>query len=130
MNAFNFVRNSSIAIAAAFLLCGLPAQARFDGESWQPKAGVIGYAEDKLAVELTGDFNAGLIDTSELSMLTRDLDGIREHEDALRMNHNGLGLEDEEHVLGKLAQFQQDLHQAIADKCYTMTVCAHNVSTR
>jgi hypothetical protein len=120
MNTFKLLRDASIATTAVLMLCSLPVQARFDGESWEPKVGEIGYQEEQLARELTDDFKAHLIDSNELAMLTRDLDVIRVKEDALRMNHHGLDKKDEERVLKLLAKFQQNLNKAVGDKSYTL----------
>lgn len=114
------INNTTIAtVSLAFgtvLLIGMPAQARFDYDNWQPVKGQIHRQEDRLEKQLNKDYNKGLIDTNELAQLRRDLDGIKVQEDEFRMDHNGLGANDVKCIDKKLNQFQQDLNRAVADK--------------
>lgn len=107
---------SLTAVFGAILICGLPAQARFDYDNWQPVKGQIHRQEDRLEKQLNGAYDKGMIDTMELAQMRRDLDGIKVQEDEFRVDHNGLGQKDVCCLKHKLNQFQQDLNRAEADK--------------
>jgi hypothetical protein len=100
----------------AVLICGLPAQARFDYDNWQPVKGQIHHQENRLEQQLNRAYNQGMIDSNELAQMRRDLDGIKTQEDEFRCDHNGLGQKDVQCIDQKLNQFQQDLNRAEADK--------------
>lgn len=100
----------------AIVICGLPAQARFDYDNWQPVKGRIHTQENRLEKSLNCAYNRGMIDSLELAQLRRDLDGIKAQEDEYRMDHNGLSAKDMKSITSKLNQFQQDLNREEADK--------------
>lgn len=113
----------------AVLIYGLPAQARFDYDNWQPVKGQIHKQENRLEKSLNAAYDKGMIDSLELAQLRRDLDGIKAQEDEYRMDHNGLGANDVKSLKAKLNQFQQDLNREQADK-YTPPVQAINHKQR
>jgi len=100
----------------AVLIYGLPAQARFDYDNWQPVKGQIHKQENRLEKSLNSAYDKGMIDSLELAELRRDLDGIKAQEDEYRMDHNGLGANDVKSLKTKLNQFQQDLNREESDK--------------
>lgn len=100
----------------AVIIYGLPAQARFDYDNWQPVKGRIHMQENRLEKSLNCAYNKGMIDSLELAQLRRDLDGIKAQEDEYRMDHNGLSAKDMKSITSKLNQFQQDLNREEADK--------------
>lgn len=106
----------------ALLVCTVPAQARFDYNNWQPTVGPTHSIEDALEVRLNHDYNSGLIDSNELAMLRRDLDGIQAQEDEFRMDHNGLGTHDRKAMKAKLQRFQDNLRRAESDKQCTIVM--------
>ncbi len=110
-------RATSLTVAlGTILICGLPAQARFDYDNWQPVKGPIHQTENRLEQKLNRAYNRGMIDSNELAQMRRDLDGIKAQEDEFRCDHNGLGAKDMQCIANKLNQFQQDLNRAEADK--------------
>jgi len=117
-NLTNKYAITSLTLAfGAVLIFGLPAQARFDYDNWQPVKGQIHTQEDRLEKAINKDYNKGMIDSLELAQLRRDLDGIKAQEDEFRMDHEGLGVKDVKCIKAKLNQFQQDLNREVADKC-------------
>lgn len=108
---------TSLTVAlGAVLVYGLPAQARFDYDNWQPVKGQIHKQENRLEKSLNCAYNKGMIDSLELAQFRRDLDGIKAQEDEYRMDHNGLSAKDMKSLTAKLNQFQQDLNREEADK--------------
>jgi hypothetical protein len=107
---------ATLTLAFAAVLIGLPAQARFDYDNWQPVRGQIHHQENRLEQKLNQAYNKGLIDTNELAQMRRDLDGIKAQEDEFRTDHNGLGQNDVACMEHKLNEFQQDLNRAESDK--------------
>ena len=104
-------------ITGFFLLLNTPAaQARFDYNNWQPTVGNAHSYEDALEVRLNSDYKNGFIDSNEMAMLRRDLDGIQAQEDEFRMDHAGLGIHDRKCLADKLKRFDQNLLRAESDK--------------
>lgn len=104
-------------ITGFFLLLNTPAaQARFDYNNWQPTKGNTHSYEDALEVRLNSDYKNGFIDSNEMAMLRRDLDGIQAQEDEFRMDHAGLGIHDRKCLADKLKRFDQNLLRAESDK--------------
>jgi hypothetical protein len=117
MTTLSTVKNVGTALVLGLgLLWASPAQASYDWNNWQPPLGMLHRAEDALENQLDSDYSKGLIDTSELALFRRDLDGITTQEEEYRMDHSGLGRNDERAILAKLLQFQRDLNRATADK--------------
>lgn len=118
----NTLMNNKTAITSltlafgTFFIVGMPAQARFDYDNWQPVKGQIHRQENKLEEKLNRDYDRGIIDCMELAQMRRDLDGIKVQEDEFRVDHNGLGKHDVCCLKSKLNEFQQDLNRAEADK--------------
>lgn len=111
-----------IALGALFVIA-TPAQARFDYTNWQPALGPIHATEDALEARMNIDYSRGYIDSNELAMLRRDMDGIQAQEDEFRMDHNGLGKHDRKCLVNKLRRFEQNLNRAEGDKyCQTIAI--------
>lgn len=106
-----------------------PAQARFDYDNWQPVLGSAHNYENALEVRLNRDYDNGVIDTNELAMLRRDLDGIEAQEDEFRMDHNGLGIHDRKCMANKLITFEQKLSRAESDK-FGQTIAQRQINNR
>lgn len=111
----------TIAVGAV-LSIGMPAQARYDFWNNQPQPGAIHQKENRIEARLQRDYNRGMIDSNEFAQMQRDLDGITVQEDEFRVDHNGLGANDQKCIQSKLNQFQQDLSRAEADKGETVLV--------
>ncbi len=110
------VSTTLVAALGAVFVIGLPAQARFDWDNWQPVQGTVHKQQDCLEKRINRDYNQGKIDSCEMAQLRRDLDGIGAQEDEFRMDHNGLSQKDQQCMQHKLNQFKQDLTGAEADK--------------
>ncbi|MCA9804829.1 MAG: hypothetical protein KC777_22825 [Cyanobacteria bacterium HKST-UBA02] len=116
-NKSTIAKTFGVTIAlGALTAISLPAQASYDWNNWEPVLGTVHYSEDSLETRLNRDFDNGLIDSNELAMLRRNLDGIQAQEDEFRMDHNGLGRHDIKCLKAKLERFRQDLQRAEADK--------------
>jgi len=106
--------------AALALLCASvtgiqSANAQGYALSFQRPLGPVKTKMVNLENRLFCDFNIGLIDPLEYATLTRDLDGIRVHEEQLRQD-SGLHLTTERHLMNRLAFFDSVINAHEADK--------------
>lgn len=113
--------STTFAVATVFSI-GMPAQARYDFWNNQPQPGAIHQKENRIEARLQRDYNRGLIDSNEFAQMQRDLDGITVQEDEFRVDHEGLGPNDQKCVQAKLNRFQENLSRAEGDKVDTVLV--------
>jgi hypothetical protein len=98
----------SVLAVQVLLLAALntPCFAQSEITNNQPVVGNLNDREKQIQAKMTADFQAGLIDADQLSILQRDFDGICTQEDDLRTRGSGMTDAGRKMISGKLDSFE------------------------
>lgn len=90
----------------------LPCLAQEEIMNNQPVAGELSGRESKIQAKLKDDYNKGLIDSDQLCIFQRDLDGICVDEDEIRSRAGGMTDGARKGIIKRLDFFEANLDKA------------------
>jgi len=91
------------------LVLNVPCFAQSEISENQPVVGDVNTRHAQIQAKLKSDYDAGLIDSDQLSRYQRDLDGIAVQEDDLKARDGGLTGAGAKDIMKKLDTFEADL---------------------
>jgi hypothetical protein len=114
------IRNRVASAVVTALMIGAPAFAQSQIDNNQPVQGDLHAREASLQAKLTAAFDGGLLDSTELSAMQRDLDGILTRESDFRNRSTGLTSGGHDALEKSLDLFESRLNRH-ADKTANVT---------